>query len=612
MVDRVPFVVQYFPRAEKLRHLLWSLQHVIDEDEHLAKAIPTPPLLAFKQPRNLKQTIVRSKLPSLQENSDHDTTQPCHSNLCKTCRIIDTDAIISRENTIYQVHGTYSCNSANIEYLIRCRKGCPEAWYIGETMQTLRQRMNEHRSTITRQDCSLPVGEHFSSHGHPALDLQDSTSNKGKAWGSWGTWGKSLLSSATATVGHGLSTVMEKAEASFKIHSNAQASEERKLSETDEVTTASDPQEEVHSEDVQPSSPTAGSRGMLSTISNVVQSTGKTVITGGLDALEFIGKKTMNVLAESDPGFKKTKILIHRTATLSQMLREAKEKEKQRLSHQLIVEKTAHYGMLFDDFQGLSHLEALEILSNESEIKVQSVLMSLTGDELETLRKDLISIKDVFLLELNIEEEQEEKKHDGEEFVYMLTELLFELHVAATPDKLNKARRKAFGWLKETNALLDEEAEEKSSETNNEKEDKQKGKQKCKESQKDKISVEDVLTLSIESLAEITARCIEQLHKVAELILHGQDVEKPALDQSKILTTLTVAMCKEVSSLSKKFASCMTRAGAKKKAEVLNPQINTILLEGSNSTTYIQGAFQLLLPILQICHIQSSINKADK
>lgn len=32
----------------------------------------------------------------------------------------------------------------------------------------------------------------------------------------------------------------------------------------------------------------------------------------------------------------------------------------------------AHYGMLFDEFQGLSHLEALEILSRESESKVGS------------------------------------------------------------------------------------------------------------------------------------------------------------------------------------------------------------------------------------------------
>lgn len=48
--------------------------------------------------------------------------------------------------------------------------------------------------------------------------------------------------------------------------------------------------------------------------------------------------------------------------------------------------------------------------------------------------------------------------------------------------------------------------------------------------------VQDVYMTSIESLAEITARCIEQLHKVAELILHGQDIEKPVKDQAVVLT----------------------------------------------------------------------------
>lgn len=46
----------------------------------------------------------------------------------------------------------------------------------------------------------------------------------------------------------------------------------------------------------------------------------------------------------------------------------------------------------------------------------------------------------------------------------------------------------------------------------------------------------EIYMLSIESLAEVTARCIEQLHKVAELILHGQEVEKTAQDQAKVLT----------------------------------------------------------------------------
>lgn len=57
------------------------------------------------------------------------------------------------------------------------------------------------------------------------------------------------------------------------------------------------------------------------------------------------------------------------------MLREAKQREalqtaggeEESESDRKVV---AHYGMLFDDFQGLSHLEALEILARESELKV--------------------------------------------------------------------------------------------------------------------------------------------------------------------------------------------------------------------------------------------------
>lgn len=40
---------------------------------------------------------------------------------------------------------------------------------------------------------------------------------------------------------------------------------------------------------------------------------------------------------------------------------------------------------------------------------------------------------------------------------------------------------------------------------------------------------------SVGSLAEVTARSIEQLHKVAELILHGQDLEKAVSEQASIL-----------------------------------------------------------------------------
>ncbi|NP_001082947.1 protein NOXP20 [Danio rerio] len=430
--------------------------------------------------------------------------------------------------------------------------------------------------------------------------------SKPKGWSSWGSWGKTLLTTATSTVGQGFSSVKEKAGVALRIRQSSTCEEAEEAHEHSGTEQA----EHAHAEETH--------RGVLSTISSAVHNTGKSVITGGLDALEFIGKKTMNVLAESDPGFKKTKILMQRTVSLSQMLKEAKEKERARLSSQMVTEPTAHYGILFDDYQGLSHLEALEILSIESEGRVQEFLCSLEEEDLEVLKKDLIAIKEIFIS--REEEEPEaasgENAADGEEFVSVLTELLFELHVAATPDKLNKARIKAHDWVQEVEksqeavkSVTDEAcpAPEKEGPTDEKKEKVEVGDNEESNAKDVKTdAVEKVYLSSVGSLAEVTARSIEQLHKVAELILHGQELEKPACQQASILVRLTSAMCKEVRCLARKFSDTLLTVGSQRKAEEINPLVDSVMLEGSNSTTYIHNAFQLLLPVLQISHIQTS------
>ncbi|XP_061326988.1 protein NOXP20 isoform X2 [Pezoporus flaviventris] len=480
---------------------------------------------------------------------------------------------------------------------------------------------NEEATEDVPAECSDTVSLDAEPESEETLNEQSSpatdSSSKASRWGAWGTWGKSLLSSASATVGHGITAVKEKAGSTLGIHNTSSASSETAESPAAEmpITQAEDTLDQSFSENI-PSSPSSGSRGMLSAITNAVQNTGKSVLSGGLDALEFIGKTTMNVLAESDPGFKRTKTLMARTVSLSQLLREAKEKEKQRRAQQVTVERTAHYGLLFDEFQGLSHLEALEILSNDSEAQIQSYLATLDGEQLETVKTDLIAIKEIFVPKESDDEAVQAQKDTGEEFVSMLTELLFELHVAATPDKLNKARKKAHEWLEEATFSTPVDIEEKVKAKPGEPGEESAEKEEKTDSDKPEINknktVEEIYMLSIESLAEVTARCIEQLHKVAELILHGQEVEKTAQDQAKVLTNLTNAMCNEVSSLSKKFSDSVTTAGSRVKAEVLNPIINSVLLEGCNSTTYIQDAFQLLLPVLQISHIQTSCSKAQE
>ncbi|NWR72144.1 F1142 protein, partial [Centropus unirufus] len=416
-------------------------------------------------------------------------------------------------------------------------------------------------------------------------------------WGYWGSWGKSLLSTASATVatvGQGISTVIEKAETTLGIPSPTEI-----YSETRDATRGNENPGAGSTDAVDDGSsfPIAGALGVLSTISTTVQSTGKTVITGGLDALEFIGKKTMDVIAEGDPGFKKTKGLMNRTSTLSQVLREAKEKEEQQTATEVTMatEKKAHYGLLFDEFQGLSHLEALEMLSRESESKVKLVLNALSGEELDTLQEEMEQLKEAFSLPEFFEEEEAEKQGD-EEFTKELTELFSDLCISSKPDKLIMVRTSAHEWIARFNSNL--RKEEKESEENQEVESGDGGHDAEK-------SVEDIHAFAIRSLAELTAYSIEMFHKTAALFLHGQKQEVTAMERAKSLSQMTIVLCKELSVFSKEFTTCLTTAGVEEKADVLNPLITGVFLEASNSASYIQDAFQLLLPVLQISLIEA-------
>ena len=167
--DRVPFVATYFPGAEKLRRGLRRFQHLLEEDERLAKALPAPPVLAFRQPPNLRRLLVKSKFHS-QDHQPENYVRPCGKSRCSTCTAICTETTITRNQAKHQITGAHTCQSRHVVYLVRCRKDCAEAWYIGETRQTVRERMTGHRFNI-RSGSPLPVAAHFASPGHTEADM---------------------------------------------------------------------------------------------------------------------------------------------------------------------------------------------------------------------------------------------------------------------------------------------------------------------------------------------------------------------------------------------------------------------------------------------------------
>lgn len=153
----------------------------------------------------------------------------------------------------------------------------------------------------------------------------------------------------------------------------------------------------------------------VSSITKLVESTGSKVINGGLETLETIGKKTMEVLQDGDPGLKKKRAFFMNEGDkpiLSQMLREAKDKaeiEEKSIEGKEFARKV-HFEILFDDFQGLVHLEALEMLSKQCVMKIQQKLVTLDLDDMNSIQETLDEIKE--LCDLGDEDDEEDNEND--------------------------------------------------------------------------------------------------------------------------------------------------------------------------------------------------------
>ncbi|XP_072171241.1 protein FAM114A2-like [Diadema setosum] len=445
---------------------------------------------------------------------------------------------------------------------------------------------------------------------------QHATAGAGSGgWGGWGGWGSSILSSAAATVtkvsdnvGKGLTSVLENVESTLgvpkpeELREIAKKEKEEQAADTKEPIQSGDGAEDGESGGKEETSEEqregAGIGGLFSFGASAFTNVMEKTVTGGLDALEMIGRKTMDILQEGDPRLEKKRALIvprSEKVNLSEVLRQAKEEaeaEAKRRQEEEDLQKF-NFGFLFDQFQGLAHLEALEMLSNQSETKVQSAVATVTEDALDEVKTELLEVRDAFQLE-DVDTVEEDATND-QDFVNVVTELLFSLSIAATPDKLQRVQKEAKEWL--STHKVEKDAPESSGGDGGE---------------DSKPQIQDVHAKAMQVLAELTARTIEQFHKVAELMLLGQDQSKGPVERATTLSKLASILSAEVSSIATRFCEMLSSMeDQSQQPEEVNTIITNIYLEASNSTSYIQDAFQLLLPVLQDIAIRRRSEEAS-
>lgn len=168
--NRTPLVVTYSPQLKPLQRIINELNPILQNDDTLKQIFKERPIIAYRQPPNLRAQLVKSDLyiPDITA----DGTTPCSSPRCQLCPHINPSTqIIGPNNASHAIKGSFNCNSTNVIYAITCQR-CPSAVYIGQTGQSLRQRMNSHKFDIRNNSLQKPVAEHFNLPGHSLSQLK--------------------------------------------------------------------------------------------------------------------------------------------------------------------------------------------------------------------------------------------------------------------------------------------------------------------------------------------------------------------------------------------------------------------------------------------------------
>ena len=176
--SRPVFAVEFDPRLPEIppsqaKH--W--RSMVARDPYLKKVFPEPPLTGFKRQKNLRDHLVRAKVPVKENkypNRKLKGMTKCNAAHCRVCPFIkESKSVNINQNTKWNINKTVNCGSMNVIYLIECDKeNCPQSRYIGETSRCVRSRLAEHLGYIRSKVTDKATGAHFNLPGHSVANLK--------------------------------------------------------------------------------------------------------------------------------------------------------------------------------------------------------------------------------------------------------------------------------------------------------------------------------------------------------------------------------------------------------------------------------------------------------
>ena len=144
-----------------------------NSDAHLKECFPQPPLTAYRRQQNLKDILIKSKLPPPPRKypkREIKGMKKCEKS-CSSCSFIKEATNIKIDKlSSWNVNRKFTCDSYNVVYLLECQK-CGQK-YIGSTIRMLKQRLAEHKGYINNQVTNRATGAHWNLPGHSLAHLK--------------------------------------------------------------------------------------------------------------------------------------------------------------------------------------------------------------------------------------------------------------------------------------------------------------------------------------------------------------------------------------------------------------------------------------------------------
>ncbi|KAH8420843.1 hypothetical protein KR222_006486 [Zaprionus bogoriensis] len=434
--------------------------------------------------------------------------------------------------------------------------------HVEQQVEPQQQHENKHtKATDPKPETAAPAA------AAPPVTSTSSSTSSSSGWGLWGGKLSSVLSTAseglgniTTQVNQGLNQIIGVPDPEEMARINAAEEAAKPAAET----AATSDEEKVDAAGTGP----AFTLGIVTTL-------GSKVLNTGLDTLEGIGKKTMTILQDNDPKLMNKRKLLGLEAdkpNLSAILLEAKKDADQmeQSLQQLQLEKQRaqlRFDVLFENYCGLVHFEALEILSKESRLKLDTLLDAVSGQALSELQETISEVQE--LLELEDLECDSEGDYEPHELNERLQATIADAELGIKFDDVASHWSQCLEWLSSAEAT--------------------------------QADLEQTYAKSINALSEACALEMCKLHKIAELMLvkahHSTANEVDGI----------VQLCKQfnghLQGLTHRYAAVLSsKASAEDAAqqEQSKARVNTYFGEMLSGAKYIEQAYKLFTPILQM------------